>query len=496
MTVGELQRTDRRTAPVAILALLTALALLRPDLPPVCAQAPAPDPHESRADGDENDNRDSAAGNPASVSADMTVYDAMSTTKVDDEWGRGAVGVANLNDTDGDTRIDKTETGWTADYCVLGEEDLVKLVIQQPQPATATGAIVLEITGDGTKVTTWKSPGKAAGAQPDRSFPIGATTWPVVVYLEGMEKSSKVGEVEIYIKHGARVLDRAKATFVWVEHTDEGLRKESLWSDAKGVVRDLFNTHFLGRFGKIYWGPPAYVGHGVGFEFRVYPGGVWDLDGVRFDVTRQVESHGWRITGGTVQADPGPMYWPGRTAFTALGPTGNVIDKANDDVSDGDDNDNSPEDGNGKVYSIDAPGLWSNDGALEQVVTRQNSLEFVRVSFGGTRPAGDNTHGSRCSPKIGWWHRSWSRRRPWAVGPVTHTGTGSATWSAGGPPLRVQACCDQDRRGRGHRHGEIRDLGGDTRGSRLRGSEDSTSRWQDRHGLRRVAHVQQRPPRC
>ncbi|KPJ55971.1 MAG: hypothetical protein AMS16_03280 [Planctomycetes bacterium DG_58] len=124
----------------------------------------------------------------------------------------GAFGIANLNDTDSDTTVDKDDDD------VPGEKDLVKLVIGAPTPADGEVTVTLSITGDGTAVEVWKNATKSDGKETNRTFSSGVL--PKTLYLEGKSVSESVRAITVtasFPKGSFTVKDKAKATYCWAD---------------------------------------------------------------------------------------------------------------------------------------------------------------------------------------------------------------------------------------------------------------------------------------
>jgi len=363
---------------------------------------------------------DGGAPAPPAPTCNLRIYDgqAPSTPVPDDkEVSRGAVTVANLNDTDGDGTKD------SADGKVSGEKDLLKLVIEKPANIPNVDKMKLSISGDGAKTKLWKKPDKDT-EEKRREFPVGETTWPVTVWIEGLQTSGAVKDITVQITHAGKVLDEAKITFIWARKTGfKNKPADALWADAGNPLRNTFNTTYGGKFGKQFAGPPVNVQYAMGMEFTVEPSGAGSLAGVVFDVTRQAKNEDWQ----TNAAGNLFVKW---LPWKAHATSGAKIDESNDDSSQTEES-NTPV-GN-HIYSIDGPG-FPNNGAAAQVVLQANFYEFVRVRFDGQVLAGENTDGSRCSDKALWRAFFWVERKPATIGTVTRTGTGRAGFRTEGTP--------------------------------------------------------------
>jgi hypothetical protein len=164
------------------------------------------------------------------IGGDLRVYDSPNAkTAVGsgpgadplDELVRGAVAPANLNDTDGDGRTDADEDGSNAENEIPGEVDMVKLVINRPEPHRACGRIELKVPQGGDKVRIWKSRTKRGGPETRRSFDVAKTSWPLTLWVEGLRESDHSHDVLIVIAHEGVILDRAHVTFTSPEKATE-----------------------------------------------------------------------------------------------------------------------------------------------------------------------------------------------------------------------------------------------------------------------------------
>ena len=155
---------------------------------------------------------------------------------------------------------------------------------------------------------------------------------------------------------------------------------------------NTFNNIYGGKFGKQFGNPPVNVQYAMGMEFTIKPSGVGDEPNVFFDITRQIEKKYWSRNGNGAWQK---IFLPWESFDPA--------DESNDDRGDGDE-DATPE--NDHIYSIDGPGI-ANSGFVDEYVAKLNFYEFVRVSFDGNKPTGENSDGSRASLKIPWHSHFW-----------------------------------------------------------------------------------------
>lgn len=340
----------------------------------------------------------------------LTIYNGQNGDAVpdnDDEINVGAFTVVNHNDSDGDGVRDDEDNDGVAEADGY-EPDLMKLHVGRPVLAKNTDNVVIHVTG---AAALWADKKKLNSIPLDanKEVTISANNLPKDIWVE----ATAVNAVElrsifidaVCLYKNVAVADGVTATGVWVIESDfRNQLTDPLWPDAGNPLRNEFINRYGGKFGIQYAAPPVDVQYAMGMEFTVLPPGISNTN-VKFDITRQVERDTWEFNGMAVThfAD---KYWPGRTGFTSLGPTGPDIDQANDDAGILDE-DNTPM--NNHIYSIDGPG-HANDGIVDQKVRRLNFLEFVRVNFNGITPTGNVTAGSRCSSKVAWRAHMWSEK--------------------------------------------------------------------------------------
>ena len=311
----------------------------------------------------------------------------------DKEENPGAFAVANLNDTDGDTMKDKDDND------VTGEKDLMKLVLDKPDPDKG-GSVTLTVTPNTVKL--WEQSTKGTEVTL-RTF--ATTDLPKTFWVEATAKSGALRDIEIKAEYKGG-FDTIKATAVWATKTGfKNKLADARWGDADDPLKTTFTSAYGGKFGIQYGAPPVNVQYAMGMEFEVSPPGLLSEPQVKFDVTRQKEKTSWSIDGAAVTQED-LEYWPGRSAITSDGPTGVDVDKSNDDAG-SDDEDSTPD--NDHIYSIDGPG-HANDGGHDQYIRRLIFLEYVRVRFDGTAPFGNTNEGSRCSDKASWYAHMWSEK--------------------------------------------------------------------------------------
>ncbi len=319
----------------------------------------------------------------------------------------GAFTVANLNDTDGDTIIDKDDTN------VPGEVDLCKLVVRRP--ATDLGDNVTLTMPASAKL--WLSSDKSAGPAP-LSIPV--SDLPKTYWLELTAPSAKKKDIAIWL-HYKGVDDKVMATGIWLTRSDfRNTNATGLWGNCDNPARATFASELDSHFGTYYnpATPQGSIGVNVGFEFLCKPPDIDMVHRVVFDCTRQRSSRFFKTLANdplTLVEDTDPNKrkdWPG----SGLPPAPGGPDTPNDENETGADNDNLPDHGD-HVYSLDYPGLVLSASTAEMTMKKTNFREYVRVRIhkdalppGGT--SGTEDHGSRCSDRTEWYEFLFVKRSP------------------------------------------------------------------------------------
>ena len=340
-------------------------------------------------------NYDGAEAKAKLVPADLAIHNgqaALVPVPEKDEEDPGAFTVANLNDTDGDTVIDNVDDVVKMGAAGTDEEDLMELVVTGP----AHGK--MKITPVSGALEFWeKSTKETKVPRVGTDVFIECANLPKTIWVEVTNHSATLRDIEMHIgwetPDGQLVddLDTVKATAVWAEKTDaKHTNGDALWMDAGNPLMNIFNDSLGGVFGPNFTTAQSGSFHfTIGFEFTVKPTGIGQEPGVAFDITRDIAHKDWSINGNAVLPE--------------------IIAGKDDDFDAGDvsDDDSVPEvdedilPSNDKIYSLDGP----DDPVLalnEQIVSRNNFEEFVRIAFDGVRPSGTNDNGSRCSDNIPW----------------------------------------------------------------------------------------------
>jgi len=403
---------------------------------------------------------------------------------------RGAITVANLNDTDGDGQVDKDDL----DVSVAGanppgrhEHDLMKLLIGKPAPADAASAVRVRVVKG--PVELWKdcappkrqskANGQAVLMQTIAAFTAdenGDGVDDIAMWIEGRAPSELRG-IELVYEYQPSTgstnwvwCDTVRATALWVVRTSRSpWRKRQAATGfpdnpsvgAGGNLPDLDDPDPVkainvdrrsvdgSRYGRGTMmniaGVDQRIGGRILHELEVTPSGVEQLD-VVFDVTRQLAERNYEVASGALMGQPvqsKDFPWQQTPVRDNEMP--------NDDTS-VDDEDNQPT--NRRLYSFDPPGVPRNVAAMDTAfaVIRMTFDEWVRVKLNNEAIKHDPepraplasglrvVQGSRASMKEDWHFVTYLKRS--GAGTMVHdttqatasapifTGTGNGTAQA------------------------------------------------------------------
>lgn len=329
------------------------------------------------------------------------------------KFDKGAVTIANLNDTDGDGIVDVDDDDVVASSIGRNEVDLIKLVIKK-QGNDATGNVILrKISGN---VRLWESPTKGSSINLDIN---GEVSYPIselekTIYIEAIEASSNLRDIEFHLFYNGELKDKVRATAVWVTRTREWrentvtpIPNTSDLPNCNGHhLRKSLNERWISEnqqrygFGGFYTGQVAgdnsalnkRIGGRILFEFFISPLGAEEL--VKFDVTRQKKVRGYKMK----------LFSNTFEQFANIDfPYEEDLDneKPNDDTNHNTDEDNIPSEQ--LIYSADIPSnqlLEPNDVAF--VVNKIAFHEFVRVLLFDPPQHDELVRGSRASNVTDW----------------------------------------------------------------------------------------------
>lgn len=362
---------------------------------------------------------------PPNVSIDLDIFDGLDAgcangcggKEVPDakEVSRGAVTVANLNDTDNDGIIDRDDGAVLAlNASGRSEIDLMKIILRKPTPDLG-GVVELKVIGGDVKA--WLTSSKVEAQTLPHSYPTAAL--PVTLYVEARGVSSAVRDIGLEAIYnpppGGSARDEVRGTGAWATRSlvkvTRALADNTIPEDADRSGYQAFINRTLAQDGTRFGvGPNTTNGTADTFssgrilqEFLIAPSGVDSLP-IRFDVSRAVYARDYRIASG---AGTTTLWTPGyKQNFPEdRDPKGN-IELPNDDRDDSDE-DNGPT--NRHIYSWDTPGqpLTARERRSDMAfwVRRDTFREFVRVRVGfGQSFANKNgtLEGSRASDFYPW----------------------------------------------------------------------------------------------
>jgi len=323
---------------------------------------------------------------------DLAIHNGQRGSEVpeDKEETVGAFTAANLNDTDGDTKVDNGDDDVTATAKGRDEVDLMRLVLRKPDPDRG-GKVKLKIKSGNVKL--WKFETKKEPVTdlefPTSDLPLGTG---LALWVEATAISADKRDIEIELSyHGAK--DTVKATGVWAKKTlflNAG-DQTNIPADADLPAFKANIASFGNKFGVAHVSP--LTNNGMLMEFQVMPKDIGNESQVVFDVTRRKESIGWDWTGeNRVEVnilDVVPSTFPPK------------VEDTNDDGLNSDE-DNAPM--KDHIYSSDFPGFETDVADRDRTVLRFNFTEFVRIKVDGAAFKNQNgdAEGSRSSEEVPW----------------------------------------------------------------------------------------------
>jgi len=365
------------------------------------------------------------------------------------EASKGAVAVANLNDTDGDTIPDYQDMSVTASLVGRNEIDLMKLLVLKPQPYSG-GSLKLRVLEGGQRVKFWKAPTKEdslASASPNE-YNISFANAPdsLTYYLEATGHSDTLRDIVIEASYGGK-RDTVAATAFWVEKTNVWINRAinpipfytggscNCPANVGNPQVELSECQFFSRincgwiasdmtrygFGACRTEPinpmtvfnfpgdnssnDKWIAGRIFWEFGILPNlapAQYHALNLEFDVTRQRQTNTCKIISGQ-----GYLSGCQQDKFPWLIPQDNEM--PNDDSGPLFQNDNTPS-SFGLIYSFDPPGSDIYDLANENLafkIYRATFKEFVRIQLSpfntGPAPNSNLLEGSRASAKMDWY---------------------------------------------------------------------------------------------
>ncbi|MFN0014742.1 MAG: hypothetical protein ACKVU2_09360 [Saprospiraceae bacterium] len=389
-----------------------------------------------------------------SGSVDISIRNGMSGQLVPDavEASRGAVTVANKNDTDGDGVDDYQDPSVpyipnisvpNADpypaYPTGSDIDLMIVTLHKPVSIVPNEKVYLKKTKSGNGLKVWLYPSKGKEIMFSKTIDgvmaaeFSVQELPITLYVEALDYSAK-RDIELALKYNGEE-DVVNATAIWVNNTQIWKFREECTpvpdcegpanpEAGSGVLEGLDNGFLMNAINNTYRSSDgSRYGHGsnrknnnqdisyggrILFEYEILPNDlVMSEFFVRFDCTRRRETRSMKpkYTNALedINADiPGgyEASWPSYANF--LHPP----DEANDDEQ-ATDEDNTPIKFNEKwrIYAWDRPSISNiSEGSKYTFwATKNNFEEFVRVKIDGDFPgSGNGLYGSRTSHKKNW----------------------------------------------------------------------------------------------
>lgn len=339
------------------------------------------------------------------------------------EVTKGAVTVANLNDTDGDNITDNIDNSVTATPQGRDEVDLMKLEIIS-KGKTLPSCPDIELVYQGS-IALWKNKTKDI----PQSTIIPISSLPLTIWVEATQVSSSLRDIQIQALVDGEIKDEVKATAIWVDITPQNIfyqpsalpAPNTLGLDAPGLLNTINNNHLVTPLGMLSknldrygFGTFAegnmpsspntdlYFGGKILFRWKLLPDDAYSLGNIKLDIARRKNTTDTYYS--MTQHTP--------TISTTNPPLPQQNEGVNDDPQASYGNDNLDEDktpdSQGYFFSYDTPATPNGyfytlpSSNLAPIVIRDlNFEEFVRVSF-DTPPIGNIVAGSRCSIKQPW----------------------------------------------------------------------------------------------
>ena len=335
------------------------------------------------------------------IQFDLDIADGQNGAIVPDhlEETEGAFTVANLNDTNSDGIPDVNQNS------VMGEKDLMKLVVRFGNTGPGGTAILKAIKG-ANLIRIWEKDDKSGNQiSLPYKFPVPASQkipYRVLGWIEGIQPSNQLQDIVLELEYQGK-RDRVAATLIWAERTNFRNSGNSLSPDADGEeINRTFQEDMGSTLGLTIQPPPVGVQNAMEMEFTIYPSGLRSLvdkSRIVFDITRQKGGAYWSKI--RYKSD-NTTRWLEVERYVLP----NNDEEPNDDSHQYDE-DNIPT--NDHIYSIDGVGPRTDtapedsERVIEEVVSRFNFYEFVRVKFKSNfKNMNGLIEGSRCSLKIKW----------------------------------------------------------------------------------------------
>lgn len=320
----------------------------------------------------------------------------------------GAVTVANINDTDGDNKMDAFDDDGVVGYSPsIDEVDLMKLRLLRPAPYDGVTPAVLKVARG--NVAFWEESSKI-NAVTNTNFVFAEGEEEKVIWVEAL-RPSLFGPRDIVLEYSYRgQKDVVTATAVWaaLSAREYGDRRANasvilppgdlfappeVWAEIPTGHKVRSEVELLTGTGLRPWPSRGQSGdfgffNGILMRFTIFPEQFHDHPKLNFDITRRIE---------------GANYW--------LYQDGHRIENFTDfpQVNDHPNDDEQwklqpagPTE-NGHMFIYDAPGPNPGGGRVPQVkiAMAANFEEFVRVGI-GMEPSGNEVSGSLASVNYDW----------------------------------------------------------------------------------------------
>jgi len=354
-------------------------------------------------------------------------YSGGQEIKGEDKVKKGAITVANLNDTNGDTKVDKDQEKVVKDGEKGRDEiDLMKLIVKKPVPDLKGNAKLKIVSGD---IKLWEKSTKEKEITVDKNKEVEFKTddLPKTLWIEARSPSAKPRDIELELEYKG-TKDKVLATAVWVAKSRVFAKRQAkdgfpdnpvpgpgkdLPELTKATVLDniledkavdgsRYGHGFFDAMGKV----DRRYGGRILWEFKTQPEGLESL-GVEFDVTRQIQYRLFAIVNGkTIAKEPFSQK-----TFPWLQTPAKDNEEPNDDGND-DDEQNQPS--KGLLYSFDAPSGSATAGVDAFQMLRFTFVEWVRIKVNGEafKNIQDKVEGSRASVNYAWHTVVYLKRGP------------------------------------------------------------------------------------
>ena len=347
-----------------------------------------------------------------------------------DEDQDGAFTIANLNDTDGDTKPDFEDDYVIASESGVDEVDLMKLIIEPSGQFTPYCDAWLQIEGD---VRVWKDYRKIEPMD-NAIYRIATSSGsPIshVVYLEAISPSASFKDIKVSVHVDGVLHDEVRATALWVKEPSVVFKTRGNSGDGTPVPDGL--PHNPVPYIDLEFGSALAIGTLINgrraadnsrYGFGVFPPSSGEEDcsfGGRILLAYEVLPSDINLETYDVFFDIGRRKAPSvvkskvRTKNLEIlseSPP-DLVDQSNDDFTPGQSNDTDED----RTWEGDSPNLFSYDAPSSPSIMCQPTSafidnytgfkEYVRLSIGNDAFGGgvdtDELLGSRCSEFDSWY---------------------------------------------------------------------------------------------